>query len=86
MTVEQILGWLAAFFCTIILVPQIIKAFQTRHTDDLSMMMLIFSAIGNAFWGAHAAMTQNVPLAVGATLILLMSVFLIVYKYNNEKN
>ena len=86
MTPEQILGWLAAVFCTIILVPQIIKAFKTKHTDDLSMLLLIFSAIGNTFWGAHAVMTENVPLVVGASLILLMSLILIVYKYNNEKN
>lgn len=85
MTIEQVFGWLAAFFCTIILVPQIIKAFKTRHTNDLSMLMLIFSAIGNAFWGLHAALTENIPLLVGATLIMLMSITLIAYKYNNEK-
>jgi len=49
------------------------------------MLMLIFSAIGNGFWGAHAAITENVPLIVGASLIMLMSFILIVYKYNNEK-
>ena len=85
MIIEQVMGWLAAFFCTIILVPQIIKTFKTKHTDDLSMLMLIFSAIGNGFWTTHAAMTQNLPLTVGATLIMLMSFVLIAYKYNNEK-
>ena len=85
MIIEQILGWLAAFFCTIILVPQIIKALTTKQTNDVSMMMLVFSAIGNGFWGAHATMTENIPLQVGATLIMLMSFALIFYKYNNEK-
>lgn len=85
MTLEQIFGWLAAVFCTIILVPQIIKAFRTKHTNDLSMLMLIFSAIGNGFWGAHAVLTENIPLLVGASLILLMSFILIVYKLHNEK-
>ena len=85
MTIEQVFGWLAAFFCTIILVPQIIKTFKTKHTNDLSIWMLIFSAIGNAFWATHAAMTDNVPLLVGASLIMTMSFVLIAYKYNNEK-
>lgn len=85
MTIEQLFGWLGAAFCTIILVPQIIKAFKTRHTDDLSMLMLIFSALGNAFWGVHAAMTTNTPLLVCATVIMLMSLVLIVFKFNNEK-
>ena len=50
-----------------------------------TMWMLIFSAIGNGFWGAHAAMTENIPLLVGASLIMMMSFILITYKYNNEK-
>lgn len=85
MTTEQIFGWLGAAFVTIILVPQIIKAFKTKHTTDLSMLMLVFSALGNAFWGIHAALTVNVPLLVCATVIMLMSFVLIAFKYNNEK-
>lgn len=85
MTTEQIFGWLGAAFVTIILVPQIIKAFKTKHTTDLSMLMLVFSALGNAFCGIHAALTVNVPLLVCATVIMLMSFVLIIFKYNNEK-
>jgi MtN3 and saliva related transmembrane protein len=80
-TLEVLLGWLASLFCTLILVPQIFKAFKTRHTDDVSMFMLILSVLGNAFWVAHASMTQNIPLIVGAGLISLMSIILIIFKY-----
>ncbi len=81
MTIEVLLGWIASSLCTLILVPQIIKAFRTRHTDDVSMYMLIISVAGNGFWVAHATMTQNTPLIVGAGLISLMSVILIIFKY-----
>lgn len=80
MTTEVLLGWIASLLCTLILVPQIIKAFKTRHTDDVSMFMLILSVSGNAFWVAHATMTQNVPLIFGAGLISLMSIILIIFK------
>lgn len=72
-------------FCTLILVPQIIKALQTRHTDDVSMFMLLLSVAGNAFWVAHASLTQNMPLIVGASLISIMSVMLIVFKFLFDK-
>jgi MtN3 and saliva related transmembrane protein len=78
---EVLLGWLASSLCTLILIPQIMKAYQTRHTDDVSMSMLILSVAGNGFWVAHATMTQNIPLIVGAGLISLMSITLIVFKY-----
>ena len=81
MSTEVLLGWIASLFCTLILVPQIIKALKTRHTDDVSMFMLILSVAGNSFWVAHASMTQNIPLIVGAGLISLMSITLIIFKY-----
>ena len=81
MTTEVLLGWIASLLCTLILVPQIVKAFRTRHTDDVSMYMLIISVAGNGFWVAHASMTQNIPLIVGAGLISLMSIILIIFKY-----
>lgn len=74
-------GWTASTLCTLILVPQIIKALKTRHTDDLSMSMLVLSVTGNAFWVAHASMTENIPLIVGGGLISLMSIILIISKY-----
>lgn len=57
------------------------KAYQTRHTDDVSMSMLVLSVAGNGFWVAHATMTQNIPLIVGASLISIMSITLIIFKY-----
>lgn len=85
MTIEVLFGWIASFLCTLILVPQIIKAFKTRHTDDVSMFMLILSVAGNAFWVAHATMTQNIPLVFGAGLISLMSIILIIFKHLFDK-
>jgi len=79
--IEVLLGWTASLLCTLILVPQIIKALKTRHTDDVSMFMLILSVVGNAFWVAHATLTQNMPLIVGAGLISLMSIALIIFKF-----
>ncbi len=81
MPLEVLFGWSASFLCTLILVPQIYKAIQTRHTDDVSMSMLIISVAGNGFWVAHASMTQNIPLIVGAGLISSMSIALIILKY-----
>jgi MtN3 and saliva related transmembrane protein len=81
MPIEVLFGWSASFLTTLILVPQIYKAAKTRHTDDVSMSMLVISVAGNGFWVAHASLTQNIPLIVGAGLICLMSITLIIFKY-----
>jgi hypothetical protein len=49
------------------------------------MFMLILSVAGNAFWVAHASLTQNTPLIVGAGLISIMSITLIVFKFLFDK-
>lgn len=81
MSIEVLFGWCASFLTTLILVPQIYKAARTKHTDDVSMSMLVISVAGNGFWVAHASLTQNIPLIVGAGLICLMSITLIIFKY-----
>lgn len=80
-TLEVLFGWAASLLCTLLLLPQIFKAWTTRHTDDISMYMLLLSVAGNAFWVAHASLTGNVPLIVGAGLICLMSLVLIIFKF-----
>jgi uncharacterized protein with PQ loop repeat len=85
LTIDILFGWIASFLCTLILVPQIIKARVTRHTDDVSMYMLLLSVAGNACWVIHAWLTGNVPLLVGAGLICLMSLLLIAFKFQFDQ-
>lgn len=84
MNLAEAFGWLASIFTTVIFLPQLIKAFKTKMTEDISMWMLILSIIGNGFWLAHASLTHNLPLQVCASLIILISMTLITFKYINE--
>jgi len=86
MDLTELFGWLASIFTTIIFLPQLIKAFKTKLTDDISMWMLILSVIGNSFWFAHASLSRNMPLLVCALLIIIISVTLIIFKYMNERD
>ncbi len=85
MDIAELYGWFASVFTTIIFLPQLIKAFKTKMTDDISMWMLILSVIGNGFWLAHASLINNQPLLVCASLIIIISVTLIAFKYRNER-
>jgi len=85
MGVEEISGWLAAIFTTLIFVPQLYKAFTTQKTRDISMLMLLLAIMGNSAWFVQALLTSNTPLMVCAVLIIIMSIILIIFKYNNDK-
>ena len=85
MALEDIFGWLAAVFTTLIFVPQIIKAYSTGMTRDISMLMLVLAIIGNALWLAQSILILNLPLIVTASLIIINSIILIRFKYMNER-
>ncbi|VAW73463.1 hypothetical protein MNBD_GAMMA10-1499 [hydrothermal vent metagenome] len=85
MPIEQVFGWIASVLTTLIFIPQLYKAFTTRQTRDISMLMLILAVMGNSAWLIHASLTGNVPLVVCAGLIIIMSFVLIAFKYNNDK-
>jgi len=85
MPIEELFGWIASVLTTLIFMPQIFKALKTRLTNDISMLMIILAVLGNSAWLIHASLTGNMPLIVCASLIILMSMFLIVFKYYNEK-
>jgi len=85
MSIEEIFGWIASVLTTLIFIPQIIKAVKTRLTNDISMLMVVLAVLGNAAWLTHASLTGNMPLIVCASLIIIMSLFLISFKYLNER-
>jgi len=84
MPLEQIFAWIASILTTLIFIPQIHKAFKTRMTNDISMLMMVLAVMGNTAWLLHATLTQNIPLVVCASLIIFMSFVLIIFKYKNE--
>ena len=85
MSAEEISGWLAAIFTTLIFVPQLHKAFTTKKTEDLSMLMIVLAIMGNSAWFVQALLTSNTPLMVCAVLIIIMSSILMTFKYHNDK-
>lgn len=85
MSLEQFFGWLASILTTLIFAPQLVKAFKTKLTNDISMLMLVLAVLGNASWFIHALLISNLPLMVCAALIIIMSIILILFKYHNEK-
>jgi len=86
MLIEEFFGWVASILTTLIFIPQIIKAYKTRLTNDISMLMMVLAVLGNLAWLIHASLTDNMPLITCASLIIIMSIVLIIFKLNNEKS
>ena len=82
--VATIIGLTAAFLTTFAFLPQAVKTIKTKHTKDLSLVMLIMTDTGLVCWLIYGIMISSVPVIAANTIsILLISTILamkIIYK------
>lgn len=77
---ETAIGTVAAFFTTVSYVPQVRKAWRTRHTGDLSLKMLAILSMGLALWVVYGFMKGDWVIVVANFISLSMLANLIVFK------
>ena len=70
------LGLLAGTLTTLSFLPQLIKAWKSRSTHDISIGMFSLLAAGIALWIVYGVITSDVPV-VAANSVTLVFVALI---------
>ena len=65
-----LIGLAAATLTTASFLPQVIKAWRSRSTHDISLGMFTLMATGNSLWLIYGALIADLPL-VAANLITL---------------
>ncbi len=78
-----LLGLIAGTLTTLSFAPQVIRAWRTRSTADLSLAMLILLLTGILLWLAYGVMKEDPAIiaANGATAILLFLILSIKAKH-----
>jgi len=68
----QLIGLAAAFCTTIAFLPQVLRAWRTRSTTDLSLSMFLVFTTGIFLWLVYGLMLRDIPLiaANGTTFVL----------------
>jgi len=84
----QILGWIATFLFSIMIVPQMIKTIKEKNVNGVSLFLFIIYLIANIFALIYAYLILQPPLifkyvvAIGTTLVYLI---LFSYYYKIQK-
>ena len=83
MNLITLLGLLAASLTTLALLPQIIKIWRTRKTEDISFIMYVLLVTGVFLWLVYGFLIKDLPLMLAnlVTLILASSVLFLKIKY-----
>ena len=76
-------GFAAAFFTSVALLPQVLKAWKTKSTRDISLNMYLLTSLGISLWLVYGFLISSLPLIAAniVTLILVLSVLFLKLKY-----
>lgn len=69
----DLLGYVAGILVVISLLPQVLKSWKTKSTQDISLWRYIIYVIGLVLWILYAVIIKNGPLAVMNSLGLILA-------------
>jgi lactoylglutathione lyase len=84
----KIIGFISAILTTSAFLPQVIKTWRTRSTDDLSPLMFALFFLGIVGWLLYGCLIKDVPIIIanGATICLAGTIlFFIIKKKINRR-
>ena len=76
----QTAGFVAATLTSLAFLPQVIKAWQTRSVEDLSMGTLLAQGAGVALWILYGVGIQSLPVIASNVMTLALMLILIALK------
>lgn len=84
---QELIGYLAGIFTTIAVIPQISKAWKTKHVDDISLITVSILICGLSLWTFYGVLKQAWPIIVtnGISMLLNMFLFALVLYEKNRK-
>jgi MtN3 and saliva related transmembrane protein len=78
--ITTLIGLLAAACTTGSFLPQVIRAWRTRSTRDVSALMVVLLVTGNALWLLYGALIGDLPLVVANLITITLVAIILVLK------
>lgn len=80
MSIEILVGYLAAVCSTVSFTPQAWKVVRTRDTSSLSAPMYVITVMGFGLWLVFGLLKGEWPLIVSNAICLILSAFILLMK------
>jgi len=78
--IDFIIGLIAGILCTISFLPQVIKAFKTRHTRDLSLATFLIFSLGVFLWLIYGILIKQIPIILANAAIFVLTLLILTMK------
>ena len=70
MNLTTIVGYAAGTLTTIAFVPQLLKVWRTKSTEDISLLMFLIFTSGVVMWLIYGVLLDEAPIVVTNTVTL----------------
>lgn len=77
---DTILGYLAAFCTTLAFVPQALKVYKSKHTQDISIGMFSLMNIGIVLWLVYGFLITSYPIIIANAVTIIFSMYILITK------
>ena len=80
MTTTDLLGLVAGTLTTAAFVPQVVKAWRTRSTSDISLGMFVLFNIGLVLWLAYGVLIGSWTIVLSNVVTLALALTILFFK------
>ena len=80
MTLNDMIGSIAATLTTTAFVPQVWQVWRTRHTADISLGMYTLFTLGVSLWLSYGILLSSWPIIIANSITLLLAGTLLLLK------
>lgn len=80
MVYVEIIGFAAGTLTTIALLPQVIKAWKTKLTRDVSLLWAVALTIGVFLWLVYGVFIKSLPIIIANVFTFILAVTVLVLK------
>jgi len=81
---ENFIGFIAAICTTVSFIPQVIKIYKSKKTNDISLGMFILMSTGVALWIAYGFLINSAPVIIANAFTLMLAAYILVMKVKLE--
>jgi MtN3 and saliva related transmembrane protein len=81
----EIIGYIAAVFGTILMLPQVFKSYKTKRVEDISFVMLVVYILNCSFWEVYGILIHSMPVIICNVLALIIGIFQMILKLKFRK-
>lgn len=81
----DLIGYFGSFLTSITFIPQVYKTWQTKSAGDISLTMLFIVLTSTVVWLVYAVALMLWPVIIANTIIGLLCLMLIYFKFIFKK-